>query len=114
MFGKPPGEPAVVKQEPQSQTRSLFGKGPPDYQEVVTVKQEKPRHAALFGKPAPTSEPEGGRKAGLFGKGGGGGSSGHQAVEGRSYHLSQSVRKPVLGVSDKVQHKQGCIATEDG
>ena len=89
LFGKPSGESAVMKQEPQSQTRPLFGKGPPDYQDVVTVKQEKPRHAALFGKQAPDSEVEGARKAGLFGKGGGGGSGGRQAVEGRSYHLSQ-------------------------
>ena len=27
--------------------------------------------------------------------------------------LSLVVRKPVLGVSDQVQHKQGCTATED-
>ena len=30
------------------------------------------------------------------------------------YHLSLVLRKPVLGVSDQVQHKPGCTATEDG
>ena len=29
-------------------------------------------------------------------------------------HLSLVVRKPVFGVSDLVQHKPGCTATEDG
>ena len=30
------------------------------------------------------------------------------------HHLSLFVRKPVFGVSDQVQHKPGCTATEDG
>ena len=29
-------------------------------------------------------------------------------------HLSLVVRKPVFGVSNQVQHKPGCTATEDG
>ena len=29
-------------------------------------------------------------------------------------YLSLVVRKPVLGVSDQVQHKLGCTVTEDG
>ena len=28
--------------------------------------------------------------------------------------MSRVMRKPVLGVSDLVQHKHGCTATEDG
>ena len=31
-----------------------------------------------------------------------------------SYQLSWVVRKPVIGVSDQVQHKLGCTTTEDG
>ena len=31
-----------------------------------------------------------------------------------NYNLSLVVRKLVLGVSDKVRHKPGCTATEDG
>ena len=30
------------------------------------------------------------------------------------FNMSLVVRKPVLGVSDQVQHKPGCTATEDG
>ena len=30
------------------------------------------------------------------------------------YDMSLFVKKPVLGVSDLVQHKPGCKATEDG
>ena len=30
------------------------------------------------------------------------------------YYMSFIVRKPVFGVSDMVQHKSGCTATEDG
>ena len=32
----------------------------------------------------------------------------------RSIHLSLVMRKPVFGVFDKVRHKLGCTATEDG
>ena len=30
------------------------------------------------------------------------------------FHMSLILRKPVFGVSDQVQHKPGCTATEDG
>ena len=30
------------------------------------------------------------------------------------HNLSLVVRKPVFGVSDQVQHKPGCAATDDG
>ena len=32
----------------------------------------------------------------------------------KTTELSLVVRKPVLGVSDQVRHKQACTATEDG
>ena len=37
-----------------------------------------------------------------------------EAGGGHQDHMSLVVRKPVYGVSDKVQHKPGCTATEDG
>ena len=32
----------------------------------------------------------------------------------KHYQMSLVLRKPVFGVSDQVQHKQGCTVTEDG
>ena len=32
----------------------------------------------------------------------------------RAFYMSLVVRKPVFGVSDQVQHKPGCTASEDG
>ena len=37
-----------------------------------------------------------------------------QRFDGMVYYLSLVVRKPVFGVSDQVQHKPVCTATEDG
>ena len=34
--------------------------------------------------------------------------------DGKRLEMSLVVRKPVLGVSDKVRHKPGCTTTEDG
>ena len=31
-----------------------------------------------------------------------------------SYSMNGIMRKPVIGVSEQVQHKPGCIATDDG